>query len=568
MRSKLWAEFMKELVKIALKKCKKMPGLHIFIGYIFYQKLNNKYRALYELSKAQKYEPNLTIHFAVYRLSKNIEFDLLNEDEKLAEDRGVDYNSLVHFNDAFAIFQKYIVKACRYHKKLFEEVEEKAPDIFRIYKYGNKLIKEKLIIKKKFEELCGISPNHTKSLKLYSKFLDVVLNDADTAFSLLEKYLYINHRSLQIANKQLDSLKSSTELIKEKYEINSQTAIIVASGDTQKLGVILSLNNLVEILYGFTDKDLVGHNVGKMVPDALKSEHEDRIKDFFEREDETRPLLTTERTVYVKNQKNFLVPSSIMLKTMPEISGYVKMVAFITPLEKLNRGAYEEYQTGMLIENQNGGILHGITESCELNYGIARSKIFGKKNDEFRLNKVFVDLFKEGSYQFGMEVEVEAKLDTTALKRELGDDDDDQSFDIGVDNVIDIMDKNSVTLHDESQNDIYKVCNVIVRAKPFPNNSKLFFLTIKNTKTLLDQEMADLNADKGDLMNESFKDEKDRVREPGTPGNRNEIPEDKRKMQEFFTSIKDKVLPRKVKTVVRLYVLSIVCILVIAGKSA
>lgn len=178
---------MKELLKIALKKCKQVSALHTIIGYIFYQKLHNKYRALYELSKAQKPDTNITIHFAIYRLSKNIEFDLLNEDEKLAEDRGVGYNSLVHFNDAFAVFQRYIVKACRYHKKLFEEVEEKSPDIFRIYRYGNKLIREKLIIKKKFEELCSISPNHTKSLKLYSKFLDVVLNDAETAFSLQEK---------------------------------------------------------------------------------------------------------------------------------------------------------------------------------------------------------------------------------------------------------------------------------------------------------------------------------------------------------------------------------------------
>lgn len=322
----------------------------------------------------------------------------------------------------------------------------------------------------------------------------------------------------------------------------------------------------MESLYGFTDKDLVGHNVGKMVPDVLKSEHQDKIKDFFEREEELRPLLTTERVVFAKNQKNFLVPSSIMLKTMPEISGFVKIVAFITPLEKLNRGNSEEYQVGMLVENQNGGILHGLTEMCEKNYGIARSKIFGKKNDEFRLNKVFPDLFKEGSYQFGTEVEVEAKLDTTSLKRELGDEDDDKSLDIGVDNVIDIIEKNSVTLHDESENDIYRVRNVIVKAKAFPNESKLIFLTIKPSKTFLDQEMAELDIDKAEQGNESFKENNMKLKEPGTPKIKTEVQDDKRKLQEFFTTIKDNVLPKKIKTVVRLYVLSIVCILVVAGR--
>lgn len=178
---------MKELVKICLKKSKKAPQLHVIAAYIFYQKLNNKYRALFELSKALSCEPPLGIHFAIYRLSKNIELDLHNEDEKLAEERGVDYNSLVYFNDAFAIFQRLIVKACRYHRKLFEEVEEKTPDVFRIYRYGHRLVKEKIVIKKKFEELCNISSNHTRSLKLYARFLDLVLNDGESAVSLQER---------------------------------------------------------------------------------------------------------------------------------------------------------------------------------------------------------------------------------------------------------------------------------------------------------------------------------------------------------------------------------------------
>lgn len=178
---------MKELMKICLRKSKKAPVLHVIAGYIFYKKLNNKYRALLELSKALSSDPDLGVHFAIYRLSKNIEIDLHNEDEKLAEERGVDYNALVYFNDAFAVFQRLIAKACRYHRKLFEEIEEKAPDVFRVYKYGHRLIKEKLVIRRKFEELCNISPNHTRSLKLYSKFLDLVLNDGESAVALQER---------------------------------------------------------------------------------------------------------------------------------------------------------------------------------------------------------------------------------------------------------------------------------------------------------------------------------------------------------------------------------------------
>ena len=187
-RSKLWAEFIKELIKVPIKKEKKAAELNIMLGCIFYHKLGNKFKALNEMSKAQSSKPDLSIEFAVYRLGKIIEFDLTNEDEKLTEERGVDYNSLVRFSDGYAVFQKQIMKACKYHRKFYEEIEEKAPDIFRIYKYGHRLMKEKEEIAQMFEELCKISPNHQKNLKLYSRFLEVVLNDSETAFTLQEKW--------------------------------------------------------------------------------------------------------------------------------------------------------------------------------------------------------------------------------------------------------------------------------------------------------------------------------------------------------------------------------------------
>jgi PAS domain S-box-containing protein len=254
----------------------------------------------------------------------------MNEDEKLTEERGVDYNALVYFNDGFAAFQRRIMKACKYQKKLFEEVEEKTPDVFRMYTYGHRLMKEREVLKKKFDQLCAISPSHAQNLTLYAGFLEVVLNDSESAYALHEKHA-------QLANKHLDSLKNSTELVKDKYEINSLTAIIVASGEINRLGFCLSANNLLETLYGFTDKDLIGQNVSKMVPEYYRADHEEHFKRFFEREEETRPVLNTERIVYAQNFRGYIVPSSIMIKTLPEVNGYLKIVAFLTPSDKLNK---------------------------------------------------------------------------------------------------------------------------------------------------------------------------------------------------------------------------------------
>jgi PAS domain S-box-containing protein len=354
-------------------------------------------------------------------------------------------------------------------------------------------------------------------------------------------------------------LKGSSELAKEKYEINSQTVIIVTSGDIAKLGIILSVNSLVEDLYGMKDKDLVGHNVIKLVPDVLKDDHQEYLKDFFEREEEERPLLTTERIVYAKNSKNYLVPSSIMLKSMPEVTGYAKIVAFLTPLANLHKQDNDAAVAGLLVQNEQGGILHGVTEQCEKMYGIMRSKIFGKKNDEFRLDKIFPELFKEGTYPFEDGKEITTKLDTTSLKKVGDDESEEESIDLEADNLIDVLDKVDHNDEEDSKDLIFRIYDVKLKVKRFVQKKELWYLTIISDK--VENEAPELSEYMQE--NDNKEESKEETKEIQFQG-KNDNSEQKRKLQEFYTSIKEKNFPKKIKSMIRLYVLSILAILAMA----
>ena len=566
-RNKLWAVFMRNLVLECLKKEKKSPGLRLIMAYVFYHKLNNKYRALFELSQALTYKPSFDMEFYIYRLSKIIEFDLMNEDDKLIEEKGIDYNSLVYFNDGFAAFQKRIMRACRYQKKLFEEVEEKTPDIFRMYLYGHKLMKEKEVLKQMFDDLCSIAPNHQNNLELYARFLQTVLNDPEGAFALQE-------RTLQYANKHPDNLKASTDLAKEKYEINSKTGIVVASGEIHKLGFCISANNMMEELYGYTDKDLVGQNISKIVPEYYRIIHEDNYKKFFEREEETRPILNTERTVYVLNFKGYIVPSSIMYKTLPEINGHLKLVAFITPIEKLIKSQQEQTQCGLLMILE-GGLIHGITENCDklcgMRLGLVHSK---KKNEEFSLEKLMPDLFTGDNFRKAKEGGVDLKLDTTKLNQDVGGEQEEDQFE-GTENkeypdelfdaVSNPVNGQIDTKKQRADDKRFAVSYIRVKAVQAEPNCKSFFLSYNVSK--------EKNYEEGELFDGKEIEElgQKEVREivkrdAGQFSNKQDIPDDKRKIQEFFTAIKENVLPHKIKSMIRLYILSILSILTVASS--
>jgi hypothetical protein len=60
---------LKDLLKICLEKEKKCSEMHLILAIIFYFKLKNKYRALFELSKARNLNPSFEINFGIYRLT-------------------------------------------------------------------------------------------------------------------------------------------------------------------------------------------------------------------------------------------------------------------------------------------------------------------------------------------------------------------------------------------------------------------------------------------------------------------------------------------------------------------
>jgi hypothetical protein len=112
---------------------------------------------------------------------------LQTEDDKLVEERGTNVNKLVVFNDNFVEFQKLLKRACLFCKLFFEEIEEKTPDMLKLYYFGQRLMKLKQVVKAKYDQLCSILPNNLATMRLYSSFLEVVLNESAAASEVIEK---------------------------------------------------------------------------------------------------------------------------------------------------------------------------------------------------------------------------------------------------------------------------------------------------------------------------------------------------------------------------------------------
>ena len=229
------------------------------------------------------------------------------------ERKGIDVNSLVEFNEIFVNFQIYLSKVTYIYLEFFKELYEKLPDFIKLFNYGHKLMSVKSVTEGRFNELIEINNSHITNLRLYEGFLSLIYNEKEKAESLNEKRQAIIARE----GKQDYSLATS---LKKKYDINSPTCIFIISGNIREMGKVLKLNNDIKKLYEFENRELIGQNISKIMPDVYQEAHEAFLQNFFVEDRVERDFINRERVAYAITKKGYLVPSSLMIKILPEMS--------------------------------------------------------------------------------------------------------------------------------------------------------------------------------------------------------------------------------------------------------
>jgi PAS domain S-box-containing protein len=190
------------------------------------------------------------------------------------------------------------------------------------------------------------------------------------------------------------------DITKNKYDINSTTCIIIVSGNTNDLGKCITLNNDVKKLYEFSNKEIIGQEINKIMPPVYEKLHTQFLKNFFEDRQVERKSLHEERVVYAVNKKGYLIPSSLMIKLMPDFkNSSIRIVGFLN-----HEASYEHLQGKqcLLMFQETTFHLLGITEYASKAYKIPLSLISGamtSKTQDFRLDMIFEGIGEDSIYE-------------------------------------------------------------------------------------------------------------------------------------------------------------------------
>ena len=137
-------------------------------------------------------KPNMQEEFSIYRYKNLIEEEMQENDQRAQENKGIDVNMMVIFQNKFVTFLGSIEKSVTLHMEFWRELLEENPDIQKLQSLGSKITNTVESTNDFFKVLNDMNPNHIKCLQIYGKFLKEIVNDDVEGQRILEKSDYIS----------------------------------------------------------------------------------------------------------------------------------------------------------------------------------------------------------------------------------------------------------------------------------------------------------------------------------------------------------------------------------------
>ena len=80
----------------------------------------------------------------------------------------------------------------------------------------------------------------------------------------------------------------------------------------------MNANNEVFKLLGYSKVELIGQNINSIMPKAIADEHDYIMKNYFETG--RNKAIGVERIVFPLTKRGYILPCSLMVKVLPNIS--------------------------------------------------------------------------------------------------------------------------------------------------------------------------------------------------------------------------------------------------------
>eukprot|EP00826_Nyctotherus_ovalis_P016414 TRINITY_DN14749_c0_g1_i2.p1 TRINITY_DN14749_c0_g1~~TRINITY_DN14749_c0_g1_i2.p1 ORF type:complete len:285 (-),score=86.01 TRINITY_DN14749_c0_g1_i2:171-1025(-) len=122
----------------------------------------------------------------------------------------------------------------------------------------------------------------------------------------------------------------------KKYGANCKATIILMSGNKSNIGEVLSANNELTSILGYTKKEMIGSNISKAMPSIIGEKHNQLVQDYFQKQEATKNVAgDMEKLVFAMHKEGYLVPCTLRHKLIPNLIKGIQLIGFIFKADDL-----------------------------------------------------------------------------------------------------------------------------------------------------------------------------------------------------------------------------------------
>lgn len=349
--------------------------LRLISAYFYREYIGNIFKSVYDLMYiAENMKPSFRYSFLLFRYKMQINEEIAGYTKRKTRAAELDVETLIAFEKHYATFRDLTESASYLVNQFWNMLKNKEIDVNGLYDIGSKVSVSYEDIHKHYDAALDIFPHSYKLVVELGNFEKYIMNNEEMAqnFETQAKQIYKEHNH------------GDTKNIVFGIDLSSRACICVASGNTPKIGDIISVNDEIFYSLGYKAKEVIEQNLAAVCPPYIAHKHNAMIEDFIKRGSSN--FLGAHRLINGCNIKGFLVPLEVAVIITPNVSEGIRFVAIFKKLEifrdYFRNSTYpcSESDFAIIVASVDGIIL-GINELCMTKMGIPIS-LFRKKGGE------------------------------------------------------------------------------------------------------------------------------------------------------------------------------------------
>jgi len=301
-----------------LKKCseerinyKKSEVFLLYLAKSFIKKSRNTFQALNLMEEVQSMSSSIPVRNSV----DNFYSKIRGTYEKMIHQStaSLELSYYFHCRDELAIIKKDMQAEIKLHLEFWKEISGDNVNVKRIIDISENINSVHSRIKKCWKKNEHNFPKvYLSSLILYGLYFDFIRGMPQESIPIIRKF-YTHHKS--------NAFKNKSELI------SSTSAVIVASLEKEKLGVVTDASDTVMTLFNIAKDRFVGMKINSIMPDFI-AKHHDRYMQKYSQDSKSHEL---DRKIhsYAKTLKGDIMELDINLKIYPYLDKGINLMGYV-----------------------------------------------------------------------------------------------------------------------------------------------------------------------------------------------------------------------------------------------